>query len=193
MTMGTSLSVGRADRWSGWALGAALLVGLAGCGHSQDRDYAVPDDLCGTKVDAELLGPLMPSGVKARTRSTRSGAVGGTCTVDVQRKEGARYDQVLQVKWDVVPHGTEPLKVKRGRLEAYGNPREAAIGDGARVADRGGIAVRSCPARGEGKTLAVEVYASIPAPSDVSERRAAFKRLLQDRLERAAHKRGCAD
>ncbi|CAL9416132.1 hypothetical protein [Streptomyces albus] len=34
----------------------------AGCGNDEEKEYAVPDSLCGVKVSARLLSPLLPPG-----------------------------------------------------------------------------------------------------------------------------------
>ncbi|MFD9096099.1 hypothetical protein [Streptomyces collinus] len=53
-------------------LWAALLVGLAtSCSSSSaTQEYAVPDDVCGTKVTSGLLAPLLPAGKKISARPT---------------------------------------------------------------------------------------------------------------------------
>ncbi|MGW6401033.1 hypothetical protein [Streptomyces sp. NPDC055134] len=59
---------------SGWAatLGAVLLVAsVAGCSSSApERAYPTPKELCGTKVSAGSLEPLLPAGKKIAVRPT---------------------------------------------------------------------------------------------------------------------------
>ncbi|MHB9858682.1 hypothetical protein [Streptomyces sp. YIM S03343] len=53
-------------------LGAAVLLGLlTSCSSSSSsREYAVPKDLCGTKISSSLLEPLLPPGKKISAQPT---------------------------------------------------------------------------------------------------------------------------
>jgi hypothetical protein len=69
------------------ALGAALLVAsVAGCSSSAPaREYATPKELCGTKVSAGSLEPLLPPGKKIAARPTSAVGV-KRCRLEVDGK-----------------------------------------------------------------------------------------------------------
>ncbi|MDJ1136127.1 hypothetical protein [Streptomyces iconiensis] len=167
-----------------------LLLGIAGC--AQGRDYTVSDKICGEEINADLLSPLMPTGTKVSVTGGTSDGNRQSCKLSVQREEDGTYETAVWVRWDIVPAGTDPIEVKRETLYGYGNPRKVAIGDDARLADQGVLAVESCPGRGRGSTLAVEIYLGIKTPEKLSDRHAALKRFTQDYLDRVLREQKCA-
>ncbi|MEV3861044.1 hypothetical protein AB0J38_42885 [Streptomyces sp. NPDC050095] len=62
----------RRSRLTAIALGAALLaVSATACSSSSpEREYAVPDNLCGAKVPTSSLEPLLPTGKKLSAQPT---------------------------------------------------------------------------------------------------------------------------
>lgn len=47
---------------------------ISGCGKKQGRDYAVPEDLCGTRISADDLAPFLPDGHSLKVSgSSKSG------------------------------------------------------------------------------------------------------------------------
>ncbi|MGW7515687.1 hypothetical protein ACWGJ2_08835 [Streptomyces sp. NPDC054796] len=172
-------------------LAAALGAGAAGCSSPPTRDYAVPDRVCGTDVDPDTLAPLLPTGTEVRARPGAVSASGASCGIDVVREDGEKFSPSLRVRRDAVPDGADPLEVKKGTLERYGHPREADIGDGARIADRGALAVKSCPGKGEDTTFALQVDLLTDTPEKVPERRKALERFVRGYLSAAYEKQGC--
>ncbi|MET7516266.1 hypothetical protein ABZS88_22840 [Streptomyces sp. NPDC005480] len=77
---------GARSAWTA-ALGAALLVAsVAGCSSSEpERAYATPKDLCGTKVSAGSLEPLLAPGKKIAVRPTSAVGV-KRCRFEVDGK-----------------------------------------------------------------------------------------------------------
>ncbi|MFF1395918.1 hypothetical protein ACFVZD_19135 [Streptomyces sp. NPDC058287] len=82
---GLPLSRARSARAA--ALGAALLVAsVAGCSSSgPEREYATPKELCGTKVSAASLEPLLPPGKKIAVKPTSAVGV-KRCRLEVDGK-----------------------------------------------------------------------------------------------------------
>lgn len=176
-------------RSSIFLLVGALFMGAVGCG-GDSRDYAVPKKLCGTKVDPDVLAPLLPAGEEVHQR-VNSRDLGATCDVSVTGEGGKGGSSVMYVKRDAVPEGDDPLKVMRDMLIRSGNPKRVDIGDDARIADSAGLVALSCPPKGKDTTLALEVDLFTSTPKDVSERRKALERFLRSYLPTAAKAQGC--
>lgn len=72
---------------------AVLVAALSGCdGDESERDYAVPQDLCGVAVDAGDLGPFLPDGKEITVRD-KSGGGTKVCEVVVDDKLALRATQ----------------------------------------------------------------------------------------------------
>ncbi|MFC9614658.1 hypothetical protein [Streptomyces sp. NPDC056938] len=82
-----ALPRGRARSGLAAAIGAALLVAsVAGCSSSgPERAYATPKGLCGTKVSAGSLEPLLPPGKKIAAKPTSAVGV-KRCRLEVDGK-----------------------------------------------------------------------------------------------------------
>ncbi|MFD3478042.1 hypothetical protein [Streptomyces sp. NPDC058695] len=78
---------GRARSVSAAAIGAALLVAsVSACSSSApEREYATPKELCGTKVSAGALEPLLPPGKKIAVEPTSAVGV-KRCRLEVDGK-----------------------------------------------------------------------------------------------------------
>ncbi|MBL1100922.1 hypothetical protein [Streptomyces coffeae] len=163
----------------------ALAVTAVGCG-DDGRGYAVPEKICDTKVDPDLLAPLLSDGEKIHQRDVPR-EHGATCDVSVQGGDGGG----VYITRDAVTEGVDPLEVKKDTLIGYGNAKKVDIGDDARLGDKGALVTTSCAPKGKDTTFALEVSLSSPTPKDVSERRKALERFLRSYLPTAAKAQGC--
>ncbi|MDI1456469.1 hypothetical protein NHG22_22000 [Streptomyces sp. ATE26] len=143
------------------------------------RDYAVPGDLCGVTVDSQLVSPLLPDGKKLTQRSSNASATSPRCRVSVDG------DLVLYISSDLVSPGTDPLQVQDRGLQRLGHPLPADVGDSARVADRGAMAVADCTRRGGKQRIATLIQLEKEHPKDASQRRKDLTRLLRAYLPKA--------
>ncbi|MEU6088467.1 hypothetical protein ABZ865_16875 [Streptomyces sp. NPDC047085] len=150
------------------------------------RDYAVPGDLCGVTVDSKLISPLLPDGKKLTQRSSDAGATSPRCRVSVDD------NLVLYVSSDLVPPGTDPLKVQDRGLQRLGHPSPADVGDAARVADRGAMAVADCTRRGGKERIATLIQLEKEHPKDASQRRKDLTQLLRAYLPKAMADLDCS-
>ncbi|TGG84718.1 MULTISPECIES: hypothetical protein [Streptomyces] len=179
------------------ALCAALLAAIAGCGHG--REYTVPDSLCGTRTDPDLLGALLPRGAGVHVShpvSREEGREkGSVCSVSVKEDEDASsYSPAVRVQWDIVPgdrSAEDLMKVKDGRARAYGNPRESGLGKLSLLADHGLVVVASCPGEGNGVSLVLDVEVSTDTPEDVDKRRTTIERFGRQQLKSVLREQGC--
>lgn len=66
-------------------LTASLAVGtaLSGCSSGEEREYSLPQSLCGVSVDPDLLAPFLPPGEKVSTRQTTPNGGTQRCNVSV--------------------------------------------------------------------------------------------------------------
>ncbi|MFG2605092.1 hypothetical protein ACGFT2_16335 [Streptomyces sp. NPDC048514] len=121
-------------------LGAALLVGLtASCSSSPTRAYAVPGDVCGTKVTKAVLEPLLPPGKEISARPTSAVGV-KRCRLVV--------DEKIVFSSSVEKHGAGTT-ARDVALSAYGvEPNDASADGGYVVYSRtGAVGLVKCPAR----------------------------------------------
>ena len=168
------------------ATAAAVLLAAAACSASgTDRDYAVPADVCGVRVGPDLLKPLLPGGEKLSQKSYDAGAGSPRCRVLVDGQ------LVLYVSGDVVTRDTDPIKVNAHGLQAMGNPASVSVGDAARLADNGALAVADCTFQGQQQRFVTLFQLSRDVPEDVSARRAALRSLLSAYLPGAMDKQAC--
>ena len=145
----------------------------------------MPKTLCGTEVETDLLKPLLPDGEKLRVRDGTRNRTTRSCNLLVDDAD------VFYVRGDVVPPGTDPIKVKDHSLHRSGSPRRVDIGDDTRIADDFGLATVSCPDKAKGSTLAVGVDLETDTPKDTAERRKALENFLRAYLPRQAEAQGC--
>ncbi|MFE7121795.1 hypothetical protein ACFU99_40835, partial [Streptomyces sp. NPDC057654] len=109
------------------AVCAALLSGAVACGDSQS--YAVPESVCGKKVDAKLLGELLPSGKSLKADSKNLGADEAVCQLSVDGSPALHIDEIRQ---QAAVAATTFAKNHPGGFE---NPEKAAFGDDSVSAD----------------------------------------------------------
>ncbi|MFI1170364.1 hypothetical protein [Streptomyces melanogenes] len=168
----------------GLVLTATLCV-LAGC--SSSDDYTVPDALCGVTVGSEPLAPLLPDGEKLDQSTKTLNAESSTCSVSVDKK------QAVYVTDDVTDADTDPVAVQRDALARMGNPQKAAVGDDARIADQGGVAVGVCTYQGGRHKFVtlVDLTADHPVPKGTADRRKALESFLRAYLPKAMEAKGC--
>ncbi|WP_329404039.1 hypothetical protein [Streptomyces melanogenes] len=145
----------------------------AGC--SSSDDYTVPDALCGVTVGSEPLAPLLPDGEKS------------VCSVSVDKK------QAVYVTDGVTDAETDPVAVQRDALARMGNPQKAAVGDDARIADQGGVAVGVCTYQGRRQKFVtlVDLTSNHPVPKRTADRRKALESFLRAYLPKAMEAKGC--
>ncbi|MGW0835986.1 hypothetical protein [Streptomyces prunicolor] len=119
-----------------------LVLATAGCSDSGTRAYAVPGKVCGVAVDSDLLSPFLPDGQKLTQRAYNSGQESPRCRLSVDGK------LVVYLSGDIAPTETDPIKVQDRALVGLGNPASVDVGDSARVADNGAMAVGTCTYEG---------------------------------------------
>ncbi|WP_405796947.1 hypothetical protein [Streptomyces sp. NBC_01506] len=167
------------------ALLAGGMVAAVAAGCSDSREYAVPDTVCETPADADLLAPLLPNGDAFEQKRSNFGEESWSCRLQVDKA------LVLYVKGDVVPADVDPIKVKEEALGRMGHPEKADIGDDARVADQGALAVVACPRPNDERKFVMEIESMSDTPKDTSERRQALSRFLDSYLTQALKAQGC--
>ena len=190
MTKRTRKARSRLRRPSGRMLATSTLVcavmlSSTACSEG-GRDYAAPGDLCGVTVDSQLVSPLLPDGKKLTQRSSDAGAASPRCRVSVDD------NLVLYISSDLVSPGTDPLKVQDRGLQRLGNPSPADVGDAARVADRGAMAVADCIRRGGKERIATLIQLEKEYPQDASQRRKDLTQLLRAYLPKAMANLDCS-
>ena len=167
-------------------------MGAVGC--SGAREYAVPDKICGVSSDPGFFAPLLPSGEEFKQQKSDLGAGSWRCRVFVDNS------LALYVRGDVVSEDTDPIRVSDRSLRRMGHPEKADIGDDARIADQGALAVAACPGgkqagesgkAEEKRKFALEIALQHETPEDTSERRQALSRFLDAYLPRALTAQDC--
>jgi hypothetical protein len=164
---------------------AAVLVCFAtGCTDG-GRDYSAPEDLCGVKVGSGLLTPFLPDGEKLSQRAYDAGDTSPRCrvTVDDQR--------VLYLAGDLVSPDIDPLEVQDRALRRLGNPSAVDVGEAARVADRGAMAVADCTRDGGRKRFVALIQLEQEKPKETEKRRDALTRLLRAYFPKAMASLNC--
>ncbi|MFF7446817.1 MULTISPECIES: hypothetical protein [unclassified Streptomyces] len=98
----------------------ALTFGISGCsGDSEKRNYAIPDSLCGTAIDAKDLAPFLPSG---RDASVREKKYSGTRRCEVVVDDTLIVTTTLT--W--LKEGTTTVEFAYG--QTLDNPKKSADG-----------------------------------------------------------------
>ncbi|WP_416959960.1 hypothetical protein [Streptomyces sp. Agncl-13] len=162
-----------------------LVLATAGCTDSDSRAYSVPGKVCGVAVDSDLLSPFLPDGQKLTQRSYNAGQESPRCRLSVDGK------LVVYLSGDVVPAETDPIKVQERALVRLGNPAAVDIGDSARVADNGALAVAACMYEGRQRKFVALVQLQEKTPAKTSERRDALRSFLGSYFPGAMAKQGC--
>ncbi|PCG84110.1 hypothetical protein CIB93_21305 [Streptomyces sp. WZ.A104] len=163
------------------ALLTALLVGAVGCG---EPDAFKVSEACGTKVDPDLIGQLLPSGKELKTKDTFSEPKQPRCEFEIDGQE------VVGLRGDVVEPFIKPLEVNERTMRRLGNPKPADVGDGATIADHAAMAVQACTYKGE-KSQYVLVIDGVENPKDTAERRRILEEFLRSQLPVAMQAEGC--
>lgn len=187
--MSKGVSVPSTRRTTAAATAAAavtlLVLATAGCTDSDARAYTVPGKVCGVAVDADLLSPFLPDGQKLTQRAYNSGQESPRCRLSVDGK------LVVYLSGDVVPAETDPIKVQDRALARLGNPASVDIGDSARVADNGAMAVGTCTYEGRQRKFVALVQLQEKVPGKTSQRRDALRSFLGAYFPGAMAKQGC--
>ncbi|CAL9612180.1 hypothetical protein SUDANB140_05666 [Streptomyces sp. enrichment culture] len=160
------------------ALAAVLLFVSAGCSGT-GRAYSVPGDLCGVTVDSDLLSSFLPDGEKLAQDSYGHDVVSPRCRVTVDES------LIMHISGDVVEPDTDPIQVKERGLLRLGNPSPADVGDAARVADRGAMAVADCTRDDEPMRFVAMIELQKEIPEETSKRRSDLTQLLGDYFPKA--------
>ncbi|MEU4919963.1 hypothetical protein AB0G29_11450 [Streptomyces parvus] len=165
----------------GPALLAALILGVTGCG--SPKAFKV-SEACGTEFDPELIGRLIPKGDSLKSDDTFSEPKQFRCefAVDGQDRVGLRGD--------VVEPFVKPLEVKESVMLRLGNPASADIGDGATIADHGGMALKACTYNGEKMQYVLSID-GVQDPKGIEERRRILEDFLRSQLPVAMKAEGC--
>ncbi|WP_405635069.1 hypothetical protein OHB53_16120 [Streptomyces sp. NBC_00056] len=170
-------------------MGVAALLAMftaAACTGSPGRDYAVPQAACGVQVGSKLLSPLLPDGKKLTQRDYNFGPTQPRCELKVDG------NLVIHVSGDVVPAGTDVVAVNERGMRGLGHPAAANIGQDARIADRGALAVDRCVYGGKQQKFVADIELKKQAIQDVPERRDALRRLMKAYLPAAMKGVGCS-
>ncbi|MFI1225591.1 MULTISPECIES: hypothetical protein [unclassified Streptomyces] len=165
----------------GSTLLATLLVGATGYG---GPDAFKVSEACGTKVDPDLIGRLLPRGEKLKTKDTFSEPKQPRCEFEVDGEDR------VGLRGDVVEPFVKPLEVKESVMLRLGDPAPADIGDGATIADHGGMALKACTYNGE-KMQFVLAIDGVEDPKDTAERRRILEKFLRSQLPVAMEAEGC--
>ncbi|MFI1932419.1 hypothetical protein [Streptomyces sp. NPDC020330] len=160
---------------------AALLVGAVGCG---GPDAFKVSEACGTKVDPDLIGQLLPRGEELKTKDTFSEPKQPRCEFEIDGQER------VGLRGDVVEPFIKPLKVNERTMRRLGNPKPADVGDGATISDHAAMAVQACTYKGE-KSQYVLVIDGVEDPEDTAERRRILEEFLRSQLPVAMEAEGC--
>ncbi|MFH8691470.1 hypothetical protein ACH4EC_31950 [Streptomyces anulatus] len=163
------------------ALLTVMLAGVAGCGGPEAFSIS---EACGTKVDPDLIGRLLPRGEELKTKDTFSEPKQPRCEFEVDGE-----DQV-GLRGDVVESFVKPLEVSADGMRRLGNPAPADIGDGATIADHGGMALKACTYNGEKMQYVLSID-SVEDPEDTTERRRVLEEFLRSQLPVAMEAEGC--
>ncbi|WP_327400901.1 hypothetical protein OG194_12235 [Streptomyces sp. NBC_01288] len=137
-------------------------------------------------VDSDLLSPFLPDGQKLTERAYNSGQESPRCRLSVDGK------LIVYLSGDVVPAETDPIKVQDRALVRLGNPASVVdIGDSARVADNGALAVAACTYEGSRRKFVTLVQLQEKVPAKTSQRRDAMRSFLGAYFPKAMAKQGC--
>ncbi|MFH9396006.1 hypothetical protein [Streptomyces sp. NPDC017556] len=168
-------------RTCGALLLTALLLGATGCGSPEAFKVS---EACGIEFDPELIGRLLPTGDDLKSEDAFSEPKQFRCefAVDGQDQVGLRGD--------VVEPFVKPLAVKESVMLRLGNPAPADIGDGATIADHGGMALKACTYNGEKMQYVLSID-SVEDPEDTAERRRLLEAFLRSQLPVAMEAEGC--
>ncbi|WP_344395201.1 hypothetical protein [Streptomyces vastus] len=98
---------------------------------------------------------------------------------------------IVYISGDVVPEDTDPIKVQDRALVRLGSPATVDIGDDARVADNGAMAVAACTYEGDQRKFVVLIQLEREIPEKTSERRDALQSVLRSYFPKAMEKQGC--
>ncbi|GAA2655962.1 hypothetical protein GCM10010307_69110 [Streptomyces vastus] len=166
------------------AIGAAVIL-LTATACTESRDYTVPDAACGVTVGADVLSPFLPRGENLTQRTYDAGPESPRCRLSVDNK------LIVYISGDVVPEDTDPIKVQDRALVRLGSPATVDIGDDARVADNGAMAVAACTYEGDQRKFVVLIQLEREIPEKTSERRDALQSVLRSYFPKAMEKQGC--
>ncbi|MFH9396007.1 hypothetical protein [Streptomyces sp. NPDC017556] len=165
----------------GLALLAILFLGATGCVSPEAFKVS---EACGTEVDPGLIGQLLPRGNELKTKDTFSEPKQPRCEFEVDGEER------VGLRGDVVEPFVKPLEVNADGMRRLGNPAPADIGDGATIADHGGMALRACTYQGE-KMQFVLAIDGVENPEETTERRRLLEEFLRSQLPVAMEAEGC--
>lgn len=165
----------------GTALLATLFVGATGCG---DPEAFKVSEACGTEFDPQLIGRLLPRGDEVTSDDTFSEPRQLRCEFAVDGTEQ------VGLRGDVVEAFVKPLEVNDRNMRRLGNPAPADIGDGATIADHGGMALKACTYNGEKMQYVLSID-SVEDPEDTAERRRILEEFLRSQLPVTMEAEGC--
>ncbi|MER7466584.1 hypothetical protein [Streptomyces sp. NPDC097981] len=145
----------------------------------------MPDDLCGVRVGADLLRPVLAPGKQLKVESSDHAPDAPRCQAVVDHR------RVLYVRGDVVSLDEDPIQSTREELERWGHPEKIAVGDDGRVADGTVIAFTSCTYHGEKRRFAAQANMEGKLKDDMSATREALTRFMAAYLPAASKAVGC--
>ncbi|MEV7953351.1 hypothetical protein ACIO6T_05875 [Streptomyces sp. NPDC087532] len=170
----------------------AMLLAVSACGgdDGKDRDYAVPDRLCGVDVDEGTLAPLLPTGKKLEERDSGSVPGSARCALTVDGLPA------LSVLGDVLDAGADPFAKADWylRLGKDAGGKDGARYEGVRVLDRFALSVAKCadPDSARKYAVLVELSETDPVPENVADRRKALKEFVDGYAPAALKTHGCS-
>ncbi|ARQ69664.1 hypothetical protein CAG99_13000 [Streptomyces marincola] len=147
-------------------LGAAVLV--AGCGGSADREYSLPETLCGVELEEELYDSLFPGGTDVHVvRSFEGGALQAAryCEITVDDEVIVRADAEGRDTFE--EFGLDSLGVEMADAEPVEGEHEALVWPGVAMA-KAPCAVTGAEGHNTIDTLALVLEAEHPGGDDES-------------------------
>jgi hypothetical protein len=149
-------------------LGLLLLLLLATSCTGGRQEDAVPQTVCGTRADPDLLRPLLASTTDLReySRVERKELISAPCTL---RSEGEQV-MVMFFYWtEDAPKVTEPDFDTSG-FQVLTGTRPVALGEGAVVGRNGAIVTTPCRTAKGGRHFTLKLYLPQVAPPDPGHR-----------------------
>ncbi|GAA2100147.1 hypothetical protein GCM10009801_72420 [Streptomyces albiaxialis] len=186
-----------ARRAAGALAALALAVGLTGCA-DEGRDFAVPGEVCGTTVDKDALGDLLPpEGKKLRETDRTLLYSDDGCTVEVDHYPAVVFGWATVRTKQELPSSVDPVPALKAHQKHHVRPlREMPVKGKGAVADEAAMLSVPCEEKGapEDKRLLLEFHFGSENehhPEDVQERRKAITAFVEDIAPHAVKKHPC--
>ncbi|PJE94174.1 hypothetical protein CUT44_28190 [Streptomyces carminius] len=162
---------------------AVLAVSLSACG--EPESYTVPGEICGRKIDPEIVRPLLPEGEKFEAEMEPIGDSLTRCllSVDGRNELGIRE----------YPDGgdIDAMKFARENPSRFRNPEKAAFGADTAVSDGIVLSVNPCTYQGKKGHYILEVTVNRFDTAEPDGWRAELERFAKAYLPVGMRETGC--